>query len=250
MNEFSYMFRDFADQQYKYSYREDRPNGYGIGGDEQHSLAVHDESSILDQSNHAVILADLKTIDERVNTVWINGEDFILIPLVPAVVDATAKWLDALAHYPAADDTDLSERETADLLESLKRDYDIGEDTAPMVARQLFETDSICYSEELTDKAVDAARNHVHAALLDDLGFDEDARHDIAREMLADEDDHESTLVIARDPHDECARTALVPIATKLRDLGIDPDVATADDGTRVVLILDWNDARTLVGDQ
>jgi hypothetical protein len=248
MNEHSYGFRSFADQQYRYCYGHDRPNGYGIAGDEQHSLS--DGPDILDQSNHAVILADLKKLDSRVTTVWLCGEDFILIPLVPAVVERAASWLNALADYPVADETDLSEREHADLLESLERDYGIDGDAAGMVARQLFDTDSVCRSDDLTDDMVDAARNSVHADLLDALGFDEDARHAIAREMLADEDRHGETLVMARDPYSPYVRSALNPIVSRLRDRGLSPDTGTTDDDNRVVLVLDWNDARTLVGDQ
>lgn len=246
MNENSYKFRAFADEQYPQCYGDQRPNGYGIVGDEQNELCVNEHySSILDQSNHAVILADLQELDDRVTTVWLRSADWILIPLVPAVVERAAEWLDGLANYPVASDEDFSRREHEDLLETLTNCHDLSDDMAERVARKLFDDHSVCRSDDMHNEMVTKAKAAVHADLLDELGLDEDQRHDAAREMLADEYG-QTSLVIADGGKELTGSAALQPIVTGLRDRGLRPEVATTDDDGRVVLVMDWNDARAI----
>lgn len=188
MNENSYRFKRYADEQYPRHYSDMRPNGFGIVGcldlDYVSVSLPGYEPSCLDQSNHATVLADLQSIDERVTTVYLHGADMILIPLVGPVVDAAASWLNALADYPVADEMNLSERETADLLETLTACYDVADEMADAVAHELFDSHSISRSEECTMDRVADARLAVARNTLEALGLTDADRETLARELF------------------------------------------------------------------
>ena len=255
MNEHAYSFRAFADEQYPHHYGDMRPNGMGIVGALNGNTRLPDhvtialanyEPTALDRSNFAVILEDLESIDDRVTTVYLHGCDWILIPLVGPVVDAAAGWMDALASYPAADDEHLSAIETEDMRETLQNCYDLSGDAVAMVARWLADFRSVDRAEELTIALVDEARSNVFADMLDALGLSDEQRQEYGREMLSDEDDRHATMIVSRRPYDPACGVALRSVVGPLRDRGLAVDAATTDEDGRVVLVLDWTDARSL----
>jgi len=152
-----------------------RPNGMGLG-----PVGQHRDSDVLEQSNFAVILADLQAIDDRCESVsfghWgVGWVEEILVPLTGPVADAVERWVDALADYPAADDEDLSEREYADAILTLTACYGVsGDDMAGRVFSWLFDARSMCRGEDYHQADVDEAKRAILVETMDELGLDED----------------------------------------------------------------------------
>jgi len=119
MHDYARILRDHADSIMGY----DRPNGTGIVP----FVEQYRESDVLDVSNYQVALRELQAIDDRVCETYRGywGGESILVPLTDAICYACEQMERALSDYPVLDDSDLSERESADLRETLTNCYDV-----------------------------------------------------------------------------------------------------------------------------
>jgi hypothetical protein len=130
-------------------------------------------SDPLAQSNFAVISGDLTArfpddvAVERFHHWACGWIDTLLVRVkgpngtATEAFRAVHEWCERLAHYPAADDTDLSAREHEALLATLADSYGVAEDQADAVARLLFDEHSVVRAEECTGEAVADALAHL-----------------------------------------------------------------------------------------
>jgi hypothetical protein len=219
-----------------------RPNGTGLVG-----IIQHRDSDCLDQSNFATAVATLTEIDDRTNVVsfghWAVGwVEEISVPLTDAICDAVESMVDALSDYPVLDDADYSERETEDLRETLINCYDVSSMLVNDVMTTLFEDHSVCRSEDLRSDDVATVVRQLVFTLTSDSRLSEEDTIRLATDLL---DEIGLSVVLVDREHD--ASTAL--IRDQLVNRGLRPlSVAgTPDDG--VVVVLDYNDARSLLDD-
>lgn len=239
MHEYACKLRDAADAVARET-GWSRPNGYGLG-----PVMRHRDSDVLTNSNFEVILADLQSIDDRVDSIsfghfavgWVEE---IMVPLTGAVCDAVQGWVDALADYPVASDDDYNEREHADAIETLENCYGLSGDMAERIFTYLSEHDGDCRGDDYTTNSVAEAKSAVHAEILDELGLDDDERHAAAVEILAGVD----VLFIGRP--DETMTLVVERIKRDMMDRGMTPQSVAVDADGRIVVVLDWRDASKL----